>query len=835
MSAIEYFESFGVESAAGRLSLLRRVVDSANVDGLLFVAGVDGGSNDLSRQVISWLLFGSCHGSMLELFHKDLAKFFGTPGALPENFDAGVLDILPSPDVVEDVMLFMSKTSVRIYCPVPALALKSAGWPSCLVLSPPLELFLSEDVDALEEFKIHAFVSLCGDAKVVGVPLHQGRNSSDVMMTVEQWPIVQGYALESDSASRGFFSLKHSIQPAALPLENLIFSNEDAHSLHVMRTFVVPNLSRHVLDSSRFEHLQQPGVSDNFPLNLYFNFGEDYAFSHGYRPKIRPHMSRVSEDVFHLKISDPKWPIVCDRMVFARSANTLSSSAEDAFRRYCRLVHVVRGMAPVHSGVQMEDSVLEGSVVCRAARDGNIVFSEVIGVTESVPVLLSTFSSKLDILPTLHPDHKEDADVSTECSGLSVRMLMHDELSGTVVSDGQFVFLSATALVVQSTVYGPHFFNLQQDVLGFSTTVDNHWIVFRLSPTLDPLFGVFRSSWFALRNDHQFVRRRFPSTDSSLPGLPEELRSFTAFHPLRRSPGNDREVGDIQDGTIVVCGHFNSGKEELQSALLFRGIAPSAIHVCDDDDAPFQVARKFAASGRRISLIVSCFAAHGSIDSSLRTVGLLEQYIPGFVQGVFLHPGSRFPEFLRMANPQASILDLDAIVEAHQRRLFMHEGFKEVRSCYAAVEFAASIAHQCICFFRDAIPVCVKEEELVSTARSFENCLDAYISGVGDRSKVLKYCSLKLPESRSHIILQTRVSDFIRPPTSPMRKRKIRSPVDLTDEDREAIRAQHLFDPLPEGCFFNGNEYLGFDGFRSRFHPSMDAFIEDFIQEYNAA
>jgi hypothetical protein len=47
------------------------------------------------------------------------------------------------------------------------------------------------------------------------------------------------------------------------------------------------------------------------------------------------------------------------------------------------------------------------------------------------------------------------------------------------------------------------------------------------------------------------------------------------------------------------------------------------------------------------------------------------------------------------------------------------------------------------------------------------------------------------------------------------------------------IKKAHLLDPLPEGYFFNGYEYVSFSGDASEVHPNMAEFVTAFLSTRN--
>ena len=48
------------------------------------------------------------------------------------------------------------------------------------------------------------------------------------------------------------------------------------------------------------------------------------------------------------------------------------------------------------------------------------------------------------------------------------------------------------------------------------------------------------------------------------------------------------------------------------------------------------------------------------------------------------------------------------------------------------------------------------------------------------------------------------------------------------------LQKKHQNHPLPEGYLFDGVNYVDFIGNRLQYHPQMDQFIEEYLQEQNA-
>jgi len=57
---------------------------------------------------------------------------------------------------------------------------------------------------------------------------------------------------------------------------------------------------------------------------------------------------------------------------------------------------------------------------------------------------------------------------------------------------------------------------------------------------------------------------------------------------------------------------------------------------------------------------------------------------------------------------------------------------------------------------------------------------------------------------------------------------------DLSTEELHAIKHQHADEELPEGVFYNGSIYVDAFGDKSEWHPRMDEFCADLLQQKNA-
>ncbi|MCI4376557.1 hypothetical protein PGIGA_G00189690 [Pangasianodon gigas] len=65
----------------------------------------------------------------------------------------------------------------------------------------------------------------------------------------------------------------------------------------------------------------------------------------------------------------------------------------------------------------------------------------------------------------------------------------------------------------------------------------------------------------------------------------------------------------------------------------------------------------------------------------------------------------------------------------------------------------------------------------------------------------------------------------------PKKAKKTRST--LTPQEIRNIHMKRHLEPLPSGYFYNGHQFVGFFGEKQNFHPLMDKFVEEYLQEAN--
>ncbi|CAI9567828.1 unnamed protein product, partial [Staurois parvus] len=64
-------------------------------------------------------------------------------------------------------------------------------------------------------------------------------------------------------------------------------------------------------------------------------------------------------------------------------------------------------------------------------------------------------------------------------------------------------------------------------------------------------------------------------------------------------------------------------------------------------------------------------------------------------------------------------------------------------------------------------------------------------------------------------------------------KKALRTRGSLTVQEIRSIHAKRHLDPLPDGYFYNGTQFVNFLGEKTDYHPLMDQFIYDYMNEVN--
>uniref|UniRef100_A0A8C8LXM1 Uncharacterized protein n=1 Tax=Oncorhynchus tshawytscha TaxID=74940 RepID=A0A8C8LXM1_ONCTS len=83
-------------------------------------------------------------------------------------------------------------------------------------------------------------------------------------------------------------------------------------------------------------------------------------------------------------------------------------------------------------------------------------------------------------------------------------------------------------------------------------------------------------------------------------------------------------------------------------------------------------------------------------------------------------------------------------------------------------------------------------------------------------------------------LTQEALKDWLRICVKPKEVRKVKKThTSLSPQEIRTIHVKRHLDPLPPGFFYNGQQYVSFFGEKNNFHPQMDQFIAEYVEEAN--
>uniref|UniRef100_A0A4W4GWS0 Uncharacterized protein n=3 Tax=Electrophorus electricus TaxID=8005 RepID=A0A4W4GWS0_ELEEL len=83
-------------------------------------------------------------------------------------------------------------------------------------------------------------------------------------------------------------------------------------------------------------------------------------------------------------------------------------------------------------------------------------------------------------------------------------------------------------------------------------------------------------------------------------------------------------------------------------------------------------------------------------------------------------------------------------------------------------------------------------------------------------------------------LTQEALKDWLRQCAKQKATKKVRkTKKTLSPQEIKNIHVSRYLEPLPAGYFYNGHQYVSFFGEKQYFHPLMDQFIEEYLQEAN--
>lgn len=118
------------------------------------------------------------------------------------------------------------------------------------------------------------------------------------------------------------------------------------------------------------------------------------------------------------------------------------------------------------------------------------------------------------------------------------------------------------------------------------------------------------------------------------------------------------------------------------------------------------------------------------------------------------------------------------------------------------------------------------------TATNGNGTSDLLHNGTGDNNGHTSYCFVFTGCDLDEGVLK----DWLRAcaKQKPVKK-ELRTKAMLTKQEVQKLKTKHHLEPLPQGWFYNGHQYVSLGGDRTDQHPDMDKFIGEYLQSANDA
>jgi len=202
-----------------RWKKLERLVAKEGLDGLLLVTGLDGKESKETVKLFNWLFLGLSGRHILTNQFLD--------------------------DVYSEMVVVVARGASNVFVTPQAHALLEAY----LYAVPNLQVFCPTDAEytnkeKLDVVKVSNFYNVLKSRKKLGVLLDEGHD----VKFVEQWPIVQSYALEQVGGT--FFTLRFEVADFT-PKVQSIYKNHDKYSLEVTIEQNAKRIAGHVFGCTR--------------------------------------------------------------------------------------------------------------------------------------------------------------------------------------------------------------------------------------------------------------------------------------------------------------------------------------------------------------------------------------------------------------------------------------------------------------------------------------------------------------------------------------------------------------------------------------------------------
>lgn len=456
--------------------------------------------------------------------------------------------------------------------------------------------------------------------------------------------------------------------------------------------------------------------------------------------------------------------------------------------------------------------------------------------------------------------------------------------------DGSDRAAVASELYIESRVHGLlRIADVENDIYQACEAIvsdDVHYLILSFSPS----FTGTRAGWLgavslALRPSgfiassslpnplRMLIRLRGPSVTQ----LPSEFMYLapqeTPPHIFSRDSIGGSAAASEKQGVIVICGQFAADRDAVAKDILAAAAAADPDHlprleVSDGvESARAVVTRLRSVSGLVPQVVVACLT-DVSEESDCR-----DHITRGFVQRiVLLSPGAVFSDFIKRSNPECRAADVDDILAACAADEFQrHQRLREELVARVPVEAPSRFAkHEISTRMRLRAPAArppsstpgsfvvqwsvrpaaglarmedgpsVVEGHIVTVIvdRRHPEVAGLLPSGGGSSGGIPSDENVRRAEEglvRAWIresLVDVKLYESLKNLNHAGDGDRI-SPVTLSvsQEEKESLRKVHLFDPLPDGWFFNGSAYVDFEGHSSRYHPLMDSLVAQYMQQ----
>eukprot|EP01029_Cantina_marsupialis_P030444 TRINITY_DN82551_c0_g1_i1.p1 TRINITY_DN82551_c0_g1~~TRINITY_DN82551_c0_g1_i1.p1 ORF type:complete len:1503 (-),score=489.35 TRINITY_DN82551_c0_g1_i1:201-4709(-) len=225
-------------NALFRIQKLQRLVKDNDLAGLFIIPGIDGAYNLGSQMIAKYIFLGGNISTQSDIY-----------STIPDEHDH-----------LENMLMLIQSNKIHIFYDSDHSDFYKSAFGLCSVVEEMSVSFSCGDMDIVEDLKIKSFLSMVsahGTTKHSAFTLTPGwtlKNAGNVnriadfnapsdQMEIENWPIVQAFAL-TEFASGGFYTMKHKIADVFSKVLSAV-RVVDASSLTQICNYSLPSLFQH--------------------------------------------------------------------------------------------------------------------------------------------------------------------------------------------------------------------------------------------------------------------------------------------------------------------------------------------------------------------------------------------------------------------------------------------------------------------------------------------------------------------------------------------------------------------------------------------------------------